>query len=745
MDSPHPAHGRGLRSFAAAVLALMLLVCAAPGASAVARAEDPTNETDVVDPDTTQSDVDEPAAVEEQVPELVVAPEDPLFEDTGTEYSVSILVRNPSDSPVPAGTLRLEIDQQRTKTLAELGSEDPSARHLLAESELRETKSRDAQTVDFTVRRADMPLTALSEPGVYQLHATFVPEDEPEEPAASRTPDHPATDELISSSTPVVWQGTAGAKVNVSVIVPLVLPSDIDTLPTPDQLKDVVPGLNRLLVTATAQRATLAIDPRIIASIRAYGENAPEEARRFLTRLESSSLQSFLLQFADADPAAQAALGFPKLLEPTSLDFASRLGEFPALDTEEEPSAPETTIPGAEIDADPEQAADADNPASAADGLPDSDVPSDSSSTLPKLRELLSWPKGTATAWPAEGAVDAATLALLRTSGITTVVLDSENVWQEDTPRTTLSDTSALITDAGLGEATRAALTAPTDTEKAAALATAASRLALAAQNNSPGIIIGLDRGATADSENPEQMLEALATLSWVSPSSQTDLPTAPAVLKSAETLEDRRELLRTAAGREDSVDEVGAILVHPEYLTGYQRTRLLELFATRYAAPDTDFASVAADFKKRDTELMRGVEAISTQRTQLVGVSTRVPVQLRNSLPFEALVKVQVVPASAALSVSEPTFSNVSVRADGNERLLVPVRSRVSSGESGLVVTISSADDQVTVFTGTLAISISSVIESIALWTLGVLAALLLSFGIWRSVRRRRHAVSGE
>lgn len=751
MDFPPRASKHSWRSFATAALALMLVLGAAPVASAVSLTEESELGAETLDP--ISEEEQEPALT----PELVLAPRSPLFEDSAAEYAVSVLIRNPSETPIPAGTLTLELNQQRTETLAEFGAEFPDFGAVVVESKVGETRSEDEQTVTLTVRRADFPLTAASEPGVYQLRATLTPKDEPDSPAESAAPEgveaEDLTPDVITASTSVVWQGTGGAKVSVSMIVPLVLPSDIRTLPTRNQLRTAVPGLNRLLVAATTQRATLAIDPRIIAGIRAYGENAPEEAKRFLSRLESSSLPSFLLQFADADPAAQAALGFTKLLEPTNLDFVSRFGKFPAAETK-----PETTAPEGEGTADPEtqnpEPADPELPdpeptdpenETSADGGADAEDPAGANETpatpskLPSLRDLLSWPKGTPTAWPAEGAVDAATLSLLSASNIQTVVLDSENVSQESTPRTTIGNTSALITDAALDAATRAILTADTETERSAALAAAAARLALAAQTASPGIIIGFDRGAVAGAKDPEQLLQTIAMMGWVTPTSHTELATGPAVLKSADTLEDRRELLRTAVSRESSVDEVGAILVHPEYLSGYQRTRLLELFATRYAAPDADFAEVAAAFRLRDVELMQGVQAISTQNTQLVGVSTRVPVQLRNSLPFDALVSVQVVPASAALTVSEPQFSEVAVRAEGNERLLVPVQSRVSSGESGLVVSISSPDGEVTVFTGTLAISISSVVEAIALWTLGGLAALLLGFGIWRSVRRRR------
>lgn len=77
---------------------------------------------------------------------------------------------------------------------------------------------------------------------------------------------------------------------------------------------------------------TIAVDPRIIAGTRALGSNAPGAATTLLDRLERSTSPMFLLQFADADPAVQAALGFETLLQP--LGFGDRAGRVRTADTE---------------------------------------------------------------------------------------------------------------------------------------------------------------------------------------------------------------------------------------------------------------------------------------------------------------------------------------------------------------------------------------------------------------------------
>ncbi|MFT4232900.1 MAG: DUF6049 family protein, partial [Leucobacter sp.] len=560
---------------------------------------------------------------------------------------------------------------------------------------------------------------------------------------------------------------SAEASLRLGVIVPLVLPEEIRTLPTRAQLDDLVPVWDRLLASARDRRATLAIDPRVVAGIRAYGEDAPEAARLFLSQLEHTALPSFLLQFADADPAAQAALGFTSLLAPSSLDFVSRFGTFPAASADGAEADGATASAAAEAqqtDGQQTDAAGGDSGSAAqtsADGAAASEpatgdadpAPVDPEAVLPTLEQLTAWPRGDSAAWPAENAVDAATLELLRSAGVETVVLGSDNVVATGGPRVDLTQGSALVTDAALGDAARDALSAPTETERAAGSARLAAQLAFAEQAGTDGLLLGLDRGATGDAEDPSLLLDMLGSLPWVEATPIAELPEGTAALRAPETAdeeetedgasESRVDLLGSAVDRESSVTDLGAVLAHPEYLSGYQRARLLELFSTRYAASDVDFADVAARFRERDSELLDGIRVISTQHTQLVGSSSRVPVQLRNALPFDAVVTVQADPASAALSVPERRFTDIVVPAEATERVLVSVRSRVSSGESGLVVTVSSTGGDLTVFTSTLPIAISSSVETVALGVLGALAALLLGFGIWRSVRRRGRAAA--
>jgi hypothetical protein len=170
----------------------------------------------------------------------------------------------------------------------------------------------------------------------------------------------------------------------------------------------------------------------------------------------------------------------------------------------------------------------------------------------------------------------------------------------------------------------------------------------------------------------------------------------------------------------------------------------MLSALATRYAEPGADFPAVIDERRARDEELLQGVQVVTTANTQLVGVSSQVPVQLHNALPFDAIVSLRVAPLSAGIAVPERGFEGVTVPAEGNKTVLVPVNSRISSGESALLVRVGDAAGEQFTASATLQLTIRSSFETILLAVLGAAAALLFGFGIWRSVRRRRLARRG-
>ncbi|GAA2835965.1 hypothetical protein GCM10010471_17290 [Leucobacter komagatae] len=703
---------------------------------------------------------DEAEAAEETL-ELFVAPDAAVTTDDATELKFSVLLRNSGELSAPEGSVELAIGERLTGTSATPRAEDlavdpaadptgdptdasaPPARTVIATASVDAVSSGKSQHVTVTVPIKDAGLTSSAH-GVYPIYATY------------RASDADAASSLTAFS-PLVWGGPAeaSATVDLTSIVPLTLSTKILSLPTRAQLGQEAGRLTALMDYAVQTQSIVAIDPRFVVAVRGYGLEAPQAARDLLARLESATIPTFLLQFGDADPAAQAALGASELLQPAGFEFVTRFGAWeqpdPAAPGEGDaaeaadpahPASAKSTASSQPADPadppEPTEPPDAAEPAEPTEPTEPTD-PANGEVPPPSDEQLTEWQHGVAAAWPAPGQVGPRTLSLLRAAELDTTVLRSDNVSLSGGPRASLGDASAIITDAELDAGVQLALSGASETERALGGAQAAARLALTAGSDTKGLVLGVDRGGSTDAEHPEQVLSELTTQRWIKPIALGAQQEGTAQLAAALPDEDRLELLDAATENEATVLEARATLVNPEYLDGYQRLRLLTLFATRNAAPDADFSATAKQFAKRDRELHDGVRLVGTKRAQLVGGSTKIPIQLRNSLPFDAVVTLEVAPTSAALRVPERTFPEIVLPEDSSERVLVPTTSRVSSGDSALLLSITSIDGEYTASSGKLEITISSAVETVAIAVLASAAALLIGFGIWRSVRRRR------
>ncbi|MGI8392360.1 DUF6049 family protein [Leucobacter sp. W1038] len=667
--------------------------------------------------------------------ELVVAPALPVF-DTGEEdYQFTVLLRNTGQDAISAGELRLLLHPERLESAAQLTSGEPSAQVTqIARSAVSATASGGEQTLTLTVPREFFPLNPLSQRGVYTVHVELrLPSTEPLETRADPL--------LVSEATPFVWQDSGTeTRVPVTLVVPFTLPGSVRTMPSAEQLREIAPRLTSLLDEAERAGATLAVDPRIVAGTRVLGEDAPASARDLLDRLEASAQPLFMLQFADADPAAQAALGLEQLLQPLGLSYLLR-GSSAETGTEEAPGSDSTT-----------DTSEGDDTAPSEGGSPPADSAQiggnsafDGAVSAPSIDELSALPRAIPGAWPAAGGVDTATLDLLRNGGISRVVLDSGSVADATGTRVPIGDFSALVADASLSESSRRTLAGNSPSERAAGIASLASRLALEALQGSPGLVLAVDRGALADSEDPAEFLTSVLGLGWVDSVPETLQPVGTGMIRSGETLEQRREFLRATIGRSDEIDELAPLLTRPQYLLEYQRVRLLEAFATRYANADVDFDVIDDRIRARDAELLTGVQIVGTENTQLVGTSSRVPVTLHNALPFDARVTLKVAPTSAGIAIPARAFPDQLVGAEGNHVVLVGVNTRVSSGESGLRVELTDVAGEQAFAERVLKLTIRSSYETILLTSLSTIALLLLGFGIWRSLRRRERATPAD
>lgn len=689
--------------------------------------------------------------------ELIISPESAVLDELADAYRFNVLVRNHGEEPLAGGQLRLSLSAQPAAGPAELlgGVPDEGFETTpLATATVAATPAGETQGFVVTVPASRVTLGTLSAPGVYVVRGQFSMEGDEllgateldganaldgggaaADALTDTATDETAGDEvsaLPTAYTPVLWRVGVDSttRMPLTYLVPLVLPIGLSPMPTRSELNEALPRLTSLLIAAEARNAILAVDPRIIAAIRALGADAPAAGTELLERLEQTSSQMFLLQFADADPSAQAALGFEQLMQPTGLSFVTRFGTFEAASDDA----------GADGDDSDGNEQGTDDGAGTTEDAPDTEDTEGDASGVPSLEALLSWPNAEDRAWPADGQVDAATLSLLATSGITSLVLDSGNVTGATGTRVQLGTFSALITDRELGSAARSSLLGATNTEREAGGATLTALLAFAAEQGSAGAILALDRTALATVTDPTTLFERLDALDWVDAVTIEAQPEGEATLRAGGTSEERLEQLRSAVARSALIDRLAPLLEVPAYLTEYQRVRLMETFGAGAATGD-DFTAVQERTRERDEQLLVGVEIVATENTQLVGTSSQVPITLHNALPFDARTMLRAAPSSAAIAVPTRIFGDVAVPSDGNATVLVPVRSRISSGESSLELAVRDAGGEHTFHTSVLKLTLRSSYETILLLGLGGITIGLLGVGIWRSIRRTHQA----
>ncbi|MBC9936273.1 MULTISPECIES: DUF6049 family protein [unclassified Leucobacter] len=644
-------------------------------------------------------------------PVLTLAPVRPALLSNDESAEFELWLENPGDTELAASRVELALDPIRITGEAGLDAEFPIETALtLLEAETPTVPAGEGRLVSLAVPRAEWPLTTASDAGVYRVSAQIVPD------ADSDTPE-------LSTTAPIVWRGAGGlTRVQLTTIVPMILPESIPSLPRRGQLDELMgPGsqLDELLNTAEQRGATLAIDPRVVAGVRVYGESASASAQSFVERLGLTSASTFALQFADADPSAQAALGFSRMLAPEGLSFATRFGTFAGQDPAETPAEPSPT-----------------------DGPPDEPAPDPEPIGVPSLAELTTVATTLpGTAWPASDSLTPKVLDLLGRNGYSRVIASGENVSVAGgAARGTLNGVEYLVSDASLDAAARTALTAENETGHRSGVARTSALLVLRAQAGDPGTVVALDRAATPESPYAVDLVNTLSALPWVEPVAPGELPEGAVTLTPAAEAAspERIAALGEAVAREPQVLDYSRVLVAPEYLIDLQRVRLLQLFSARYTTPDANFASAAQRAAERDAETLNGVRVVTSTHTQLVGTTSRVPIQVRNTLPFDALLVAEVVPTNAALVVTGEDLKPALIPSESSTNILVPVRTRVSSGESGLEVELTAASGGEVVTSGLLAISIRSSWETVALGSLAVLTAAFFGFGIWRSIRRR-------
>lgn len=536
------------------------------------------------------------------------------------------------------------------------------------------TEARGITTSSATIDTAKLQLPIDSSPAVYPLYAQLTFTDGTTHVAV----------------TPLIWQNaTSPTQTPLHTIVPLVLPSTKDGMPSTTALDELTRDggvLSDNLASAEKYGSTLAIDPELIAQIRALGNRAPAAARTFLEKLSRTTNKTFALQYADADLSAQAQIGFTTPLQPIGFNYISK---------------------------------------------------SESNVDYSAFTYSLS-----GIAWPRANTVSDFSLNSMRRYGFSTFLLDSENVTVSGATSGTLPDSARAVSMRNsLQSASSQALTAENETERAQGRANLIAQLAFINQSDAASVplVLGLDRGA-AEYRRVSTLLDQLGSLNWLqnAPFETVLSQTASATLVSQGVDTERIDDLRSALLQEPEIDNYSTVLETPSYLIQLQRSRVLGFFATSIGVSSPNYAQITEAYFARDRSTLNGVYVSNESKANLLGAAAQIPLQVSNDLPFTAQVYSETTATNSSVIIEDAKSKVTPIPKKSSVIITVPVQARVSSGNTVLVVKLFSVGGN-QIDEAVLPVSIRSSWEAIALSVLGVLVATFFGFGIFRSFRAKR------
>lgn len=690
--TPHTGLRVRLRRLAAAVIAASACTLAVPGVASAA---------------------DQPSGDDRTV-ELhvsaglrgVVAP--------GTSTSAVVTIDNGTETELSAGRVEIELGSTPLPTAEAVSDwlDDGETEGAFVSLGDEASKTADPDGIATTTVFVPQETIEALAPGVYPLRAAL---------SGARTGDtdgeRATTWDTTATSVLVVSAPTASP---VGVLVPITATPAGGALLTADELTTLTApegALTAQLDGVSGTTAVLAIDPAILASIRALGTAAPESAREWLTRLDELPNARFALQFGDADLTVQAQTGLAAPLAPLPFTALLDPADFPPQSaTTEPPSAPGSASP---------------TPGSTnAPALPDDATLTEVDGALPRV------------VWPEQDLTQADVTAFAGYLGqSTTTVVSSATLGGPTAAHATAGGLDLLVTDAATSAALSGAAGAADPVVRQRLLAEASAQLFLAqgATGGAP-LLIGLDRDETRTADALRDAISAADSIGFELSTVRATAPVAVALPEAAAT--SRSTDLVNLLTDEQSLTAFSTILSEPGVLLSPERMRILRTIAV--GSPDAEFAEKVAAHRARTTTTLSSVSIPPSSTIQLLTANADLPIAVRNDLPWPVTVRLSASPSDPRLEV-KPVIETV-VQPQSSTRVKVPVSARVGSGELDLRLSLSSPTGVPIQSEQSVRVAVRAEWETIGLVVFGGLAVLLIALGVVRTVRRkRREAVEAQ
>lgn len=443
-------------------------------------------------------------------------------------------------------------------------------------------------------------------------------------------------------------------------------------------------GPRRALDAALGAGATVGIDPAFGTSIEALGSDAPEAAVDWLDRADTSS--TYPLLYGNADPLAQV-----------------RSGTFPL-----EPRG----IP--RDDGDP-------LPASLG-SIGQRQPVIDSTEAIVQQEEL-------------------STLADFGTVVLSTAMLDDALQGATPSAHVTVGGVDVLAADAELQRLVHAAGAADSLESSAVRAQVVALLATITRERPSDPRTLAAVLPASSGGDTAA-LLADLAEARFVETAGLDAALLAPQREASLAVVDDPdrgagAELVSAALEQEAAVASIASIVDEPATLLAELRLSLLAaLPSAGRAVTDADRLAIAS-LADSLNDLRTAVEIVGGSDIHAVGESVGLPITITNRLDVPANVVLTLRPTNALVSVDQPRVE-VTVAPQSQQRVQVPI-DVVGTGTLWMIVQLHTPDGVPLGQTQMLRISAQPTIEVAVAWTIGAAIVLLLGFGIFRSIQKRR------
>ncbi|MCU1570284.1 MAG: putative sortase-sorted surface-anchored protein [Naasia sp.] len=628
----------------------------------------------------------------------------------GEDLTISATLTNPGNEPVAAGRIALSVSPAGLdRPTLESALDDPAAVPLTEVAAARTQELPAGGTAKVTIVLKSKDLGSALEFAGWGAHLL----------AAEVT----AGGALLGTGeSGFVWaDGAPPSVVDVAAVLPLTTPSVTDGLLDADSLAAYTSPegvLRRKLDAAAGRQVTLAIDPRILASIRALGTAAPPSAVLWLADLAAAPNPVFPLTYADSDISLEREAGAAAVLDPIS--FAGALDEA---------NFSGTQAPAAEA-----------APSPATTGTPAPTPGPPAPGTLPSTEELLAWDYDLpGLAWPVRARPG--DVKFVGASGYDRAIVPSDSVTQSGSgPTGKLEGERVLVSDSALSAAASAAAFSAGEAEAAQARADLGALLAASAGTAGTTVVVALDRGWPDSTSGLDPTLRALQSVPWAAAIPLDDVPDQDAklTLRKAKGKDARAEAAGTLVQDDERIADFSTIVETPQMLTGRERLRLLALLSAQWLDFPDAWDTAARDLHRHYATDVLGAVTISSTNVNFVGVPDAVPIFVQNSLDLPVTVKLSARPSNGRILVSPAT---ATVDAGASTRFSLPARF-IANGRVDLQVTASSPETGKRIGSSVvIPLDVQAEWEAAGTTVVVGLVVVLFGFGLFRNIRRRRKA----